>query len=154
MNIVNNRNSPVDIYGVIARYKIIGQDVDFVGVLHHPNAPAVPMAVFYDANPDTSKGHKNYFGFFVGSDNALWVTDASWAEGLQVFGGLHNDTFHYSNHGHDFNKFTDELFIDGGYERVRTNCKTCATMVIKGGKWVHLNTYRYDEDGSVQVEPQ
>ena len=154
MKIVNNRNSPVEIYGAIACYKSLGQVIEFVGVFHHPNTPYVTMAVFYDANPDTSKGHKNYFAFFFGLSGKLFITDGSWVEGLQVFGAVHDGTFHYSNHGHDFNEFADGLFIDGGHERVRTNAKTCATMTIKGGKWVHLNTYHYGEDGSVQVEPQ
>jgi hypothetical protein len=70
--------------------------------------------IFYTANPDTAKGHKNYFGFFV-RDHHPYVTDASHVESLRfIFVKQPDSRYIYARFQHDFRSFGDGCFVDGG----------------------------------------
>lgn len=88
-------------------------------------------AVFYQPNPDITKGHKNYFGLIV-SDTAF-IYDASYLEGKEFTGVKQADgTYIWSRHVHDFRE-VDGGFIDGGfdYTRVGGNPKTVTLKIQK-----------------------
>jgi hypothetical protein len=70
--------------------------------------------IFYTATPDVSKGHSNYFGFFVRDDDA-YVTDASHVESLRfTFVKQPDGRYIYARYQHDFRSFGDGCFVDGG----------------------------------------
>jgi len=74
----------------------------------------VPVDVFYVENPDTSKGHTNYFGMFRKGENVL-ITDAS---------SCFNDTI------------TGVLCPDGevAVSRYRHDCRAAGSGAIDGGR--------------------
>lgn len=80
--------------------------------------------IFYTANPDTSKGHKTYFGVFIrnivnpktfSKESSVFITDASHVESLRFnFVKLPNGKYIYSRYQHDFRQFDNGCFVDGG----------------------------------------
>lgn len=82
----------------------------------------VPVAVFYQPNPDVSKGHTHYFGIFV-QHNSLYITDAS-SVVKEPFTGIvaDNGEVIFSRYRHDYRTSSDgSVFIDGGRDYVRCN---------------------------------
>jgi hypothetical protein len=130
-------NACVDVSKVLARDESEGKNTIFVGVFEHPNHENLAITVFYTNNPDTEKGHKHYYGYFVQGDK-LFVTDASFVNGLKISGGVGVDgQFYYSTTRHDYRTFGDGLFVDGGQSYLRTNCNKTRTYQILDGMW-HL----------------
>lgn len=79
-----------------------------------------PGAVFYDPNPDVSKGHKHLFGFYheENTDSTI-VYDATYLEGMEFLGTrLHDGEFAWSRYRHD-NREVPGGFIDGGFDYLR-----------------------------------
>lgn len=82
----------------------------------------IPVAVFYQPNPDVSQGHTHYFGIFV-QNGHLHITNAiSVAE--EPIAGIASDEGEviFSRYRHDYTTSTDgSVFIDGGRDYVRCN---------------------------------
>jgi hypothetical protein len=79
-----------------------------------------PVDVFYVENPDTSKGHTNYFGIFVKQGEA-YITEASTAFSEPIIGRVtRNGEVLVSRFRHDFQS-KDGVMIDGGRDYVRSS---------------------------------
>jgi hypothetical protein len=75
----------------------------------------VPVEVFYQPNPDISKGHSHYFGLFVQDETVMRITNASSAFSGQINGILEDDIVYVSRYRHDFTRTPRrENIIDGG----------------------------------------
>jgi hypothetical protein len=79
-----------------------------------------PVDVFYVENPDTSKGHTNYFGLFF-RDGKLYITDGSSAFSEPITGILAPDgeviVSRYRHHMVTKNA----AMIDGGRDYIRSS---------------------------------
>jgi hypothetical protein len=84
-----------------------------------------PVDVFYQPNPDTKKGHTNYFGLYE-NNGVLYICNASPAFKEPITVLVHPKTGEViaSHYPHDFRSFQDHsLSIDGGrsYTRIVGN---------------------------------
>lgn len=83
-----------------------------------------PGAVFYQPNPDVSKGHKHLFGLVNTAsgdfgDDMTFIYDASWLDGFEFDGVKQNDgSYAWSRYRHDYRE-VDGGFIDGGFDYFR-----------------------------------
>ena len=79
-----------------------------------------PVDVFYNPNPDTSKGHSHYFGLFM-KDHKVMITNAESAFSEPIVGVVAEDNeVLVSRYRHDYSEKGD-AFIDGGREYYRYN---------------------------------
>lgn len=97
----------------------------------------MPVDVFYNPSPDTSKGHKNYFGVFYDHMNdTVVITDATSAVSEKMTGVVANDgEVIVSGYRHDYRKSRDgSVFIDGGRDYLRSviGANTVGVMVCEG----------------------
>ena len=94
-----------------------------------------PVDVFYQPNPDTEKGHRNYFGLYV-QGGSLYITDATSAFSEPIVGSICEDgEVIVSRYRHDYVAKKGAM-IDGGRDYTRTNlCKT-ARVIVYGGEFV------------------
>lgn len=81
----------------------------------------IPVAVFYQPNPDFSKGHTHYFGIFCDPQNKLMITDASSAFDEPIEGIIaDNGEVIFSRYRHDYRSSMDRsVTIDGGRDYLR-----------------------------------
>ena len=77
-----------------------------------------PVDVFYQPNPDTAKGHTNYFGIFYNGASPM-ICDASTAFSEPIYGLLTDeDEVLVSRCRHDY-RAKGEYMIDGGRDYLR-----------------------------------
>jgi hypothetical protein len=94
-----------------------------------------PVDVFYQPNPDTSKGHSNYFGLFVQEGN-LWITNAASAFEEPITGIVCEDgEVIVSRFRHDYVTKGDRM-IDGGRDYVRASLHASARITVVEDKFV------------------
>ncbi len=81
-----------------------------------------PAAIFYQPNPDTSKGHTHYFGIFV-ENSKIYITDGSSAFDEPIVGIVaDNGEVIFSRYRHDYVASQDKsVWIDGGRDYYRCN---------------------------------
>lgn len=74
-----------------------------------------PVDVFYQPNPDVSKGHSHYFGVFR-RDSGMYITNAISVTEQPMLGVIANDgEVLVSRYRHDYRRSNDgSVFIDGG----------------------------------------
>lgn len=78
-----------------------------------------PVDVFYQPNPDLSKGHSHYFGMFLAGDGGVYITDAKSAFSEPITGiRCSDDTVIVSRYRHDY-VVGGGFFIDGGRDYIR-----------------------------------
>jgi hypothetical protein len=78
-----------------------------------------PVAVFYQPNPDTSKGHSEYFGI-LSQMGTVYITNAISAAEVDIQGVQYGDEIIYSRFRHDFRSdSTGKVFVDGGRDYLR-----------------------------------
>lgn len=94
-----------------------------------------PVDVFYQPNPDTSKGHTHYFGLFVQEGN-LWITNAASAFAEPITGIVCEDgEVIVSRFRHDYVTKGDRM-IDGGRDYVRASLHASARVTVDGDKFI------------------
>jgi hypothetical protein len=74
-------------------------------------------AVFYQPNPDVSKGHTNYFGLAI-TDTGAVIYNASYLLDTNFSGVKVGDEYIWSRHVHDYREVLGG-FIDGGFDYFR-----------------------------------
>ena len=100
-------------------------------------ASDVPVDVYYRETPHPQFGNR-YFGIYYSYNGDLMITNADSIESL-IFGMIKvNGDYHYSQSRHDFKKFEDGQYIDGGRNYVRSNV-SITQMVVKDGKFIYNN---------------
>lgn len=104
-----------------------------------------PVDVFYQPNPDTSKGHTNYFGIFR-RDGKIFITNASSAFSVPIY-GIHiplTDEVIVSRYRHDYvsrSTNTNSYFIDGGRDYTRRSLSgDLVQVVVEGSKFSFKST--------------
>ena len=94
-----------------------------------------PVDVFYQPNPDISKGHTNYFGMFV-RDASVYITEASTAFSDPISGIPTDDgEVIVSRYRHDY-VTKDGRMIDGGRDYVRTSLHPTVMVTVDGDRFV------------------
>lgn len=80
----------------------------------------IPVDVFYQSNPDVSKGHSHYFGVFR-QDGHVYVTNAISVTEQPMMGVVADDgEIVVSRYRHDYRVSGDgSVFIDGGRDYTR-----------------------------------
>lgn len=99
-----------------------------------------PIAIFYQPNPDTEKGHSHYFGIFIDDNNKLVITSGDNVFSEEIIGIVADDgEVIISRWRHDFVTSIDKsVFIDGG--RDYTRCGISSTSDIPpSDRMVKLN---------------
>ena len=106
-----------------------------------------PVDVFYQPNPDTSKGHSHYFGIFIRTGEA-YITNAESAFSEPITGVVtKNGDVLVSRFRHDFQS-KDGAMIDGGRDYIRKNAgdKT-VSITVEGDKFI-FNVYEGESNAS------
>lgn len=97
-----------------------------------------PVEVFYQPNPDFSKGHSNYFGiFYKPIRDQLMICNAESAFSAPMLGILENGIVYISKYRHDFMKTPEGKIIDGGRDYL--HCSAFASLVevtVKDGEFI------------------
>ena len=102
-----------------------------------------PVDVFYVENPDTSKGHTNYFGMFIKTDpytgkstGQVYITEASTAFSDPIAGIPTDDgEVIVSRYRHDYVE-KDGRMIDGGRDYVRASMHPTVMVTVVGDKFI------------------
>ena len=95
----------------------------------------IPVDVFYQPNPDTSKGHSHYFGMFRQNDR-MWITNAESAFEDPLTGVIcENGEVLISRYRHDYRTSGDRM-IDGGRDYIRVSLHPLASVSIVDGNFV------------------
>lgn len=91
-----------------------------------------PVEVFYQRNPDTHKGHSNYFGLFLNLYNSVMICNAESAFSESIPGILEDGLVYVSRYRHDYVTIPDVegAFIDGGRDYLRYNASIDNKFVI------------------------
>lgn len=84
------------------------------------NWSQMPIDVFYQPNPDLSKGHSHYFGVFM-QNGKVCITNAISVTEQNILGIVAQDgEVVVSRYRHDFRRSRDgSVFIDGGRDYTR-----------------------------------
>ncbi len=94
-----------------------------------------PVDVFYQPNPDTSKGHTHYFGMFV-RDDSVYITEAGTAFSDPISGIPTDDgEVIVSRYRHDY-VTKDGRMIDGGRDYVRASMHPTVMVTVDGDRFV------------------
>ena len=94
-----------------------------------------PVDVFYQPNPDLSKGHSNYLGMFS-QHGKTYITNAKSAFSETIVGILTDDgEVIVSRYRHDFVE-KDVHFIDGGRDYTRASVGKFVNVTVKDGEFV------------------
>lgn len=102
-----------------------------------------PVDVFYVENPDTSKGHTNYFGMFIKTDpysgestGSVYITEASTAFSDPISGIVTDDgEVIVSRYRHDYVE-KDGHMIDGGRDYTRSSMHPTVMVTVNGDQFV------------------
>jgi hypothetical protein len=95
-----------------------------------------PVDVFYQPNPDLSKGHSHYFGMHRNGRNFPMITNAESAFSETIVGFLTDDgEVIVSRYRHDFVQ-KDVHFIDGGRDYTRASVGKFVNVTVKDGEFV------------------
>lgn len=87
----------------------------------HGNWSEFPLDVFYAADPDKSKGHSHYVGFYREGGHIM-IADASSAFSKLPMLGIEEDGLVYvSRYRHDATGPSSGFYIDGGRDYLHTN---------------------------------
>jgi hypothetical protein len=99
-----------------------------------------PVDVFYQPNPDTSKGHTHYFGMFRQGER-VWITEASSAFSEPITGIICEDgEVLVSRCRHDY-VTKGEHMIDGGRDYTRCSISPSATVKVVDDQFLIERNY-------------
>lgn len=95
-----------------------------------------PVDVFYQSNPDTSKGHSHYFGMFVTREGKAMITNAESAFSEPIVGIQTSDgEVIISRYRHDY-VTKEDYMIDGGRDYVRSTGGPMINVTVVDGEFV------------------
>ena len=112
----------------------------------------MPVDVFYQPNPDVTRGHSHYFGMYRDTfTDETKITDAKSAFSSPLIGLLTDDgEVIVSRYRHDYVSKGDK-FIDGGRDYVRSSVVDESMMLITVDRdqFVITPTVEIDDDDGV-----
>lgn len=94
-----------------------------------------PLDVFYVKEPDTDKGHTNYFGLILNPlTDQVMITDASSCFNDPITGMVEDGIVYASRYRHDYVQTPSGSSIDGGRDYTKTTlpCDLVRIEVIDG----------------------
>jgi hypothetical protein len=95
----------------------------------------IPVDVFYQPNPNVSKGHSHYFGMYRDGLKAM-ITNAESAFSDLITGILTDDgEVIVSRYRRDF-VLKGNYFIDGGRDYIRSSGGEFVNITVKNGEFV------------------
>ena len=95
----------------------------------------IPVDVFYQPNPDLSKGHSYYFGMYQG-DQGVMITNAESAFSEPITGILTEDgEVIVSRYRHDC-VIKEDYMIDGGRDYTRSSGGKFVNVTVKNSEFV------------------
>ncbi len=95
-----------------------------------------PVDVFYQPNPDVSKGHTHYFGMYISERGDLMISNAESAFSEPIAGILtESGEVIVSRYRHDYVQ-KDGQVIDGGRDYVRSSGGKFVNITMKDGVFV------------------
>lgn len=95
----------------------------------------MPVDVFYQPNPDVSKGHSHYLGLFTVPGTGVMITDAASAFSEPITGLLTDDgEVIVSRYRHNC-VTKDNYMIDGGRDYVRTSGGKLVEVTVVDGEF-------------------
>jgi hypothetical protein len=95
-----------------------------------------PVDVFYQPNPDLSKGHTHYFGMHISERGDLMISNAESAFSEPIAGVLTEDgEVIVSRFRHDY-VTKDGQVIDGGRDYTRSSGGKFVEVTVKNGEFV------------------
>ena len=95
-----------------------------------------PVDVFYQPNPDVSKGHTHYFGMHISERGDLMISNAESAFSEPITGVLTEDgEVIVSRYRHDY-VVKDGQMIDGGRDYVRSSGGKFVSITMSNGEFV------------------
>ena len=95
------------------------------------NWSEMPVDVFYQPNPDLSKGHSHYFGIFTVPGQGVMITNAESAFSEPITGLLTEDgEVLVSRYRHDYVE-KGPYMIDGGRDYLRTSGNNADGKLVK-----------------------
>ena len=101
----------------------------------HGNWSEMPVDVFYQPNPDRSKGHTNYFGMYRSHDDHVMITNAESAFSEPITGVLTDDgEVIVSRYRHDY-VTKDNKMVDGGRDYLRRSAGDLVKVTIVGDEF-------------------
>ena len=84
----------------------------------------VPVSVFYNPNPDISKGHSNYFGLYIENQSGMIIicnAESAFSEPFNAI-KIGSERYAVSCYRHDYWESKNRKYmIDGGRDYLRTN---------------------------------
>ena len=99
------------------------------------NWSEVPVDVFYQPNPDRSKGHSNYFGMYSAPGIGPMITNAESAFSEPITGVLTDDgEVIVSRYRHDYVTKGDKM-VDGGRDYLRRSAGNLVKVTIVGDEF-------------------
>jgi hypothetical protein len=95
-----------------------------------------PVDVFYQPNPDVSKGHSHYFGMFRNENSQVMICNAESAFSDPITGILTEDgEVIVSRYRRDF-VLKGNYFVDGGRDYTRSSGGKFVDVTVKNGEFV------------------
>lgn len=95
-----------------------------------------PVDVFYQPNPDVSKGHTHYFGMHISERGDLMISNAESAFSEPITGVLtESGEVIVSRYRHDYVQ-KDGQVIDGGRDYTRASVGKFVNVTVKDGEFV------------------
>jgi len=97
---------------------------------------SMPVDVFYQPNPDISKGHSHYFGMHINDRGYVMISNAESAFSEPITGMLtENGEVIVSRFRHDYVE-KDGNMIDGGRDYLRSSGGKFVNVTVKNGEFV------------------
>jgi hypothetical protein len=97
---------------------------------------STPVDVFYQPNPDVSKGHSHYFGMHISERGDVMISNAESAFSEPITGMLiEGGEVIVSRYRHDYVS-KNGCWIDGGRDYIRTSGGEFVKITIKDGVFV------------------
>jgi len=105
----------------------------------------MPVDVFYQENPDRSKGHSNYFGMFINERGQAMITNAESAFSEPITGMLCEDgEVLVSRYRNDYQTKGD-VMVDGGRDYLRYSGGRYIRVTAENGEF---NLSKVNQDAS------
>lgn len=103
----------------------------------HNQWTTTPVEVFYQPNPDISKGHSNYFGLYIKyssyennfAPTTVYICNAQSAFEEPIAAFIENDIIYASRYRNDFTFTPSGKILDGARDYTRINLETKKDLV-------------------------
>ena len=112
-----------------------------------------PLDVFYVEEPDTDKGHTNYFGLIIDPlSKQVMITDASSCFQEAITGIVEDGVVYVSRYRHDFVQTPSGSSIDGGRDYIKTSVPVDTVEVVVNGATFEFRSNEDSVDESKEIQ--